>query len=114
MDTLYNSIKSLCDENGVRPGKMCVDLSISKSMMTKLKNGSKQSIQVETAQKIADYFGVSVDRVLGVGQKENPTDKNGEVDEDTMELIEFAKTADEDERKAALGFVRLIKKQRVK
>lgn len=83
MDTLYDSIKSLCDEKGIRPGKMCVDLSISKSMMTKLKNGSKQSIQVETAQKIADYFGVSVDRVLGAEQrdeqKENLTDKNGEV-----------------------------------
>lgn len=70
MATLYESIKTLCDLNKIKPSKMCVELGISKSMMTKLKNGTKQSIQIETAQKIAEYFGVSVDRVLGSEQKE--------------------------------------------
>ena len=79
MGTLYESIKSLCDEEGIKPGKMCVDLEISKSMMTKLKNGTKKDIQTDTAQKIADYFGVSVDRVLGSEQKENPTPEGVEL-----------------------------------
>jgi hypothetical protein len=33
--------------------------------MTDLKSGRKQSINSTTAQKIADYFDVSIDRVLG-------------------------------------------------
>lgn len=70
MGTLYESIKELCIENGIKPSKMCVDLEMSKSMMTKLKNGTKKNIETGTAQKIADYFGVSVDRVLGSEQKE--------------------------------------------
>ena len=78
MDTLYESIRTLCDEAKIKPSKMCVDLGISKSMMTKLKNGTKKDIQTDTAQRIADYFGVSVDRVLGKEQKENPTVKDGE------------------------------------
>lgn len=43
---------------------MCVDLGLSKSLMTDLKSGRKKGITSETAQKIADYFSVSVDRVL--------------------------------------------------
>jgi hypothetical protein len=49
---------------------MCVDLSISKSLMTKLRNNPARQITSETAKKIADYFGVSVERVL-TGEKEN-------------------------------------------
>lgn len=70
MYTLYESIKSLCDQAGVTGGKMCVDLKISKSTMTDLKTGRRSGISLETAQKIADYFEVSVDRVLGSEPKE--------------------------------------------
>jgi len=33
--------------------------------MTDLKSGRKKSINAETAQKIANYFQVSIDRVIG-------------------------------------------------
>ena len=64
MCTLYESILSLCKDRGIKGGKMCVDLGLSKSLMTDLKSGRKKGITSETAQKIADYFSVSVDRVL--------------------------------------------------
>ena len=64
MWTLYESILSLCQKRGIKGGKMCVDLGLSKSLMTDLKSGRKKGITSETAQKIADYFSVSVDRVL--------------------------------------------------
>ena len=124
MSTLYESIISLCDEKGIKGGKMCVELGISKSTLTDLKNKRRSGISLETAQKIADYFGVSVDRVLGkesqtyyVGgpasfrtglisdsvvipdQKEkSPTGKIGEADLDDpylIQLFEIAKQADE-------------------
>lgn len=73
MWTLYESILSLCKERGIKGGKMCVDLGLSKSLMTDLKSGRKKSITAETAQKIADYFSVSVDRVLnGPETKKHP------------------------------------------
>lgn len=70
MGTLYENITSLCTENGIKGGKMCVDLGISKSLMTKLRDNPARQITSETAKKIADYFGVSVERVL-TGEKEN-------------------------------------------
>ena len=81
MGTLYESIKGLCDEHGIKPGRMCVELGISKSLMTKLHDDPRKTIQIDTAQKIADYFGVSVDRVLGVEKKEKPAvQKDDELD----------------------------------
>ena len=70
LGTLYENITSLCTEKGVKGGKMCVDLGISKSLMTKLRDNPARQITSETARKIADYFGVSVERVL-TGEKEN-------------------------------------------
>lgn len=70
MGTLYENITSLCSEKGIKGGKMCVDLGISKSLMTKLRDNPTRQITSETAKKIADYFGVSVERVL-TGEKEN-------------------------------------------
>lgn len=64
MATLYENLKLLCDQRGIKPGKMCVDIGASKSLMTGLKAGRTKSINAETAQKIADYFGVSVDYLL--------------------------------------------------
>lgn len=80
MGTLYESIISLCNDRGIKGGKMCVDLGISKSTMTDLKSGRRTGISTETAQKIADYFGVSVGRVLGSEQKEkSPTPEGAEL-----------------------------------
>ena len=70
MGTLYENIVFLCDQKGIKPGKMCNETGISRGLITDLKMGRKNSITVETAKRMADYFGVSVDRVLGSEQKE--------------------------------------------
>ena len=74
MCSLYESILSLCVERGIKGGKMCVDLGLSKSLLTDLKAGRKKDITTETAGKIADYFGVTVDRVLG--KEKAPTESS--------------------------------------
>lgn len=70
MSTLYENIRSLCNGQGIKPGKMCVDIGISKGIISRLKVEPNKTINAETAKKIADYFGVSVERVL-TGEKEN-------------------------------------------
>ena len=78
MGTLYENIKSLCDEHKITGGKMCVALGLSKSLMTKLKNEPEREISSDTALKIANYFKVSTDRVLygEKKKKKEPTPKN--------------------------------------
>lgn len=72
MDTLYNKILALCKERGIKGGKMCTDIGMSKGILTDLKMGRQSSISTANAKKIADYFGVSVDYLLGNEKKETP------------------------------------------
>lgn len=102
MGTIYENIISLCNEANIKGGKMCVDLGISKSFMTKLKDGTKKNINSDTAQKIADYFGVSIDRVLSDEQKEKPGQSNlAGLSEEKQQLIKVILEMT-DERAAAL------------
>ena len=68
MGNLYETISALCQQQGIRPGRLCDELGISRGLMTDLKMGRKKSVSAETAQRIASYFGVSVAYLLG--QKE--------------------------------------------
>ena len=74
MVTLYERLSSLCEEKGIKGGRMCTELGFSKSLMTDLKNGRKKSVNAETAQKIASYFNVSVGYLLGEEKKEQSTE----------------------------------------
>ena len=65
MANLYETIESLCRSRGIRPGRLCEDIGISRGLVTDLKMGRKKSVSAETAQKIAAYFGVSVGHLLG-------------------------------------------------
>lgn len=113
MDTLYDNLLSLCREKGITGGKMCTDIGLSKSLMTGLKKGRRSSISTETAQKIAEYFGVSVDRVLGSDQKEkSPAPEGVELDKATLELLEIWKSGDDSEREFLLANARMLKARR--
>jgi transcriptional regulator with XRE-family HTH domain len=72
---------------------MCVDLGLSKSLMTDLKAGRKKTIRADTAQKIADYFGVTVDRVLGA-EKETAAPKDVGLNYTDSELLQAYHVSD--------------------
>lgn len=74
MGTLYENIISLCNERGIKGGKLCTDLGISKGLLTDLKMGRRTGISAANAQKIASYFGVSVGYLLGEENKKAPTE----------------------------------------
>ena len=78
MANLYESILSLCVRDGIRPGRLCDELGISRGLMTDLKMGRKKGINAETAQKIASFFGVSVDELFSdsLEIKVDPTKDN--------------------------------------
>lgn len=91
MWTLYDRLDALCKERGIKGGRMCTDLGISKSLMTDLKSGRKKTISAITAQKIATYFGVSVGYLLGE-EEEKPLINE---DEELTEYVQMLKTRPE-------------------
>ena len=69
MNTLYNNIFALCTRHGITSAKLCADIGISRGILSDLKTGRKKTLNVETAYKIAKYFGVSVGYLLGYEDK---------------------------------------------
>jgi len=95
MGTLYENIVVLCNERNIKPGRVCNDLGLSRGLMTDLKMGRKKTVNAETAQKIADYFGVTVSQLLGWDNPENPELKGQKekapidvVDEDLRDYLD--------------------------
>ena len=108
MGTLYERIKALCKSKGVSASRMCLDLGLSKSTMSDMKNGRTKGISVPTAQKIAGYFGITVDELYGVeGKKEKPTENDG-LTENQRLLMEFAKSVPDDKAAMILKVIRSI------
>ena len=76
MCTLYENIIALCESRGIKGGRMCTELGISKSIITDLKMGRKTGLSAKNAQKIASYFGVSVGYLLGEEEKKEQPIQN--------------------------------------
>lgn len=106
MENLYERIEALCTQRGIRPGRLCNELGLSRGLITDLKMGRKKGVNAETAQKIASYFGVSVGQLLG--------------QEDGLDILEQADVAfygdfkelNEEEKKAVRDMVRLMRERR--
>ena len=109
MGSLYDNIVNLCESRGIKGGKMCTDIGISKGLLTDLKMGRRTGVSAVTAQKIAAYFGVSVGYLLGEeekdAKKEQPIEYDG-LSENRKALIDFAMSISEEK---AEKFLRLLK-----
>lgn len=96
MANLYENIENLCKQRGVNVTTMCKESGASRGSLTDLKNGRKQTLKYETLDKIASYFGTSVDTLVSGEQKENPPQQpQSEVDADIkwieQKLVEMSK-----------------------
>lgn len=91
MGTLYENIMALCESRGIKGGKMCTDIGISKGLLTDLKMGRRTGVSAVTAQKIANYFGVSVGHLLGEEENKKAPTENGErsVSDDDIKFALF-------------------------
>ena len=82
----YDLFCELCKRKNVAPTRAALDMGISKATPTTWKNKGITP-QAAQLQKIADYFGVSVDYLLGNEPKEKTPAETGErtvSDEDIM------------------------------
>lgn len=65
MCNLYERIKSACEQKGISVSAMCLNLGMSKSVMSDLKSGRKKTLSADTLDRIARYLQTSVDYLLG-------------------------------------------------
>lgn len=109
MTAFYNNFLRLCAAKGVSESGAAKKIGLSNAAANGWKKGK---IPSRTTQiKLAAFFDVSVEELMGDGIKKDLTE-NGEVDKETAELQEIWNSADEDEKRALLEMARLIKSRR--
>ena len=113
MANLYERIVSLCERDGIRPGRLCDELGISRGLMTDLKMGRKKGVSAETAQKIASFFAVSVGYLLGI-EGSNAANNTNTVNLDQIDVAfygEFKELSEEDQE-TVRDMVRIMRERR--
>jgi len=63
--TLYERIESLCADRGITVNKMCKESGAPQGSLSNLKAGKTETLSSKTISRIAAYFGVTADYVLG-------------------------------------------------
>lgn len=72
MSELYNIIESLCKNNDIDVTALCGNAGIPIAALSELKAGRTRRLSTPTLTKIAEYFDVSVDYLLGKEQQKRP------------------------------------------
>ena len=104
MANLYENIMQLCERKGIRAGRLCDTLGLSRGLMTDLKMGRKKGLNADTAQKIAGYFGVSVAYLLGQGEQDL-------LDEADIAFYGQFKELTDEQKETVRDMVRLMRKR---
>ncbi|HHY52222.1 MAG TPA: helix-turn-helix transcriptional regulator [Clostridiales bacterium] len=65
MEGLYRRIEELCRLEGINITQMCRLAGVSRGALTDLKSGRKAGLSAATLTKLSEFFGVSVDYLLG-------------------------------------------------
>ena len=86
MNEMYMRIESLCKDRGINITQMCRDAEIPRVDLTDLKKGRTAALSTKTLVKISEYFGVSVEYLLGNEQKEKAA--IDVVDDDLQEYLD--------------------------
>ena len=110
MDNLFTRIETLCEGKNIRPGRLCDELGLSRSLMTDLKMGRKKTVNAETAQKIADFFGVSVGYLLGQSKEKDA--QNDVLDKVDIAFYGEYKELNEEDKDTVRDMVRLMRERR--
>lgn len=86
----WDTFIELCNQKDVKPNPVARSLGIPSGSVTDWKNG--RTPRDTTLKKLADYFGVSVDYLLGKEEKEPPATIGEELEEDVIIFHRDGKT----------------------
>lgn len=111
MGTLYERIQTLCQERGIKGGRMCADLGISKGLLTDLKAGRRTGVSAVTAQKIASYFGVSVAYLLGQEEARPSGDLDRQLEGVDFALYGEVKDLTDAQKRDVIQFIQFLKQK---
>lgn len=99
----YTNFVKLCNRKGIAPTAAAVEMGFQRSVATRWSKGVEP--RRATLEKVADYFGVTVDYLLN-GEKENPASNADGVDDLDLEALDIMHQLPPEKRAAALAMLR--------
>lgn len=107
----YDNFVALCASANKTPAYVGRELEIDKSTISCWKARKTNPSDVN-AKKIANYFGVTVEELMGEGAKKDPIPKDGAVSPAAQELLDFLDSASGEELADVIKYIRYLKSQR--
>ena len=83
----FNSFKQLCDQKNISVYRACTDIGLNRSAVAKWKSGGKPN--GSTAAKLAEYFSVTTDYLLGQSEEKQPGDAPRVISDEEIKFALF-------------------------
>lgn len=96
LTVFYDNYLRLCNSVGKTPSAVALEIGLTKPSVSRWKSGSMPTDA--TLKRIADYFGITMDELLG--KEKQPAD--GELSGDEKAMLDLFRRASEDSRRLAL------------
>ncbi len=103
----YETLLKLCDQKGVKITNVVKELNMSSGNMTRWKSGILP--HGKNLKKLADYFEVSVDYLLGKTDNPGPKAEDITFDDFTYAMHKESKALTAEQKEALLNMARLFK-----
>lgn len=100
----WNTFSQLCKENGTTASQVVKSLNIGAGSVTKWKNGAMPSGR--SLEKIADYFGITVDYLLGKTDEREKPSPASEMSEREKALLETFRSLSERKQDAIIEILK--------
>lgn len=98
----YINYVALCNKIGKSPSAVAEEMGFMRSVVTRWSKGSVP--RQATLQKVADYFGITVDELLG--KEKQPTE--GELHPANKQLMELSRTLSPEEAEKVYKAISLL------
>ena len=105
----YNKLIELCEKNHVKPSVVAEAVGLTKSSATYWKRGAEP--KGDTLRKIAEYFGVSVDYLLGETDEKKSASTES-VDTEGLEVLKQIRELSPEKQKQVFDYVRFLSTQK--
>lgn len=78
LNDMYKRIEDFCKEKGVNMTTMCREAGVPRSNLSDLKYGRTTALATVNLTRIANYFNVSIDVLLGKEDIKKPADQKAD------------------------------------
>lgn len=108
----YENYLALCEKVGKSPSRVALEIPLSKPTVTRWSNGG--GITDATARKVANYFGVTVEELMGEskgeGIKKDPIPKDEAVSSAKQKLLDALDGLSDSQLEKLIGIIEEAKK----